>query len=255
MEEKWQPRAILRGGKIVVLLALLVLPHLLFRVLRVRSPIPRLFLKAAGWTAGIDVRVHGERRPRDVLYVANHSSWLDILALGGQTGCAFVSKAEVEDWPVIGWLADQVDTVYVKREDRRAVVGQAGELRAAVEKGKPVALFPEGTTNDGITIKPFRASLLASMVNPPQGSCVQPVVIDYGADAAEIAWTEADLAPNLKRVLARKGRIAVNLYFLAPLPPEVADDRKRMASAARDAIVQALAQTGNMASGRVRYRL
>ncbi len=180
---------------------------------------------------------------------------MDIIALGGATGCAFVSKAEVEQWPVIGWLADQIGTVYVKREDRRAVIGQAMELREAVAKGGPVTLFPEGTTNDGITIKPFRASLLASMVDPPGGAKVQPVVLDYGEDAADIAWTEADLGPNLKRVLAREGKMAVHLYFLEPLADELTHDRKVMASAARDAIVYAMAESCKTASGRVRYRL
>ena len=203
----------------------------------------------------MDVRVHGKRVQDNILYVANHVSWMDILALGGETGCAFVSKSEVEQWPVIGWLADQVGTVYVKREDRRAVIGQADELRVAVGKGSPVSLFPEGTTNDGATIKPFRASLLASMVDPPKGARVQPVAIDYGDIAQDIAWTEADLGPNLKRVLARSGRMKVDLYFLDPLSQEVTHDRKLIASVARDAIVYALAKAGNSASGRVRYRL
>ena len=134
-------------------------------------------------------------------------------------------------------------------------MGQADDVRGAVAKGSPVALFPEGTTNDGVTIKPFRASLLASMVDPPKGARVQPVVIDYGDIAEEIAWTEADLAPNLKRVLAHRGRIKVDLYFLTPLSDEVTHDRKLIASVARDAIVYALAKAGNSASGRVRYRL
>lgn len=245
----------MRSLAIVAGLLVVLVPHLLFRGLGQRSPIPRLYLKYVGWIAGTDVRVHGTRVRDHVLYVANHVSWMDILALGGETGCAFVSKAEVEQWPTIGWLADQVGTVYVKREDRRAVMGQADDVRGAVAKGSPVALFPEGTTNDGVTIKPFRASLLASMVDPPKGARVQPVVIDYGDIAEEIAWTEADLAPNLKRVLARRGRIKVDLYFLTPLSDEVTHDRKLIASVARDAIVYALAKAGNSASGRVRYRL
>lgn len=251
----WQPRAIVRGLLIGLILVLLFVPHMLFRAVGAKSPISQLFLKGVCWAVGLKVYTHGDRRSQDVLYVSNHVSWMDIIALGGATGCAFVSKAEVEQWPVIGWLADQIGTVYVKREDRRAVMGQAMELREAVAKGGPVTLFPEGTTNDGITIKPFRASLLASMVDPPGGAKVQPVVLDYGKDAADIAWTEADLAPNLKRVLARADKMEVHLYFLEPLADELTHDRKVMASAARDAIVYAMAETGNMASGRVRYRL
>ena len=254
-ESGWQPRAIFRGLLIVLILLTLFVPHMVFRAVGVRSPMPKIFLKGVCWAVGLDVYAHGDRRTHNVLYVGNHVSWMDIIALGGATGCAFVSKAEVEQWPVIGWLADQIGTVYVKREDRRAVMGQAMELREAVAKGDPVTLFPEGTTNDGITVKPFRASLLASMVNPPGDAKVQPVVLDYGKDAADIAWTEDDLGPNLKRVLARDGKMTIHLYFLEPLADELTHDRKVMASAARDAIVYAMAETSNMASGRVRYRL
>lgn len=251
----WQPRAVWRAVLIGALLFGLFIPHMLFRAVGVKSPISQLFLKGVCWAVGLKVYIYGERRTHDVLYVGNHVSWMDIIALGGATGCAFVSKAEVEQWPVIGWLADQIGTVYVKREDRRAVIGQALELREAVAKGGPVTLFPEGTTNDGVTVKPFRASLLASMVNPPPEAKVQPVVLDYGDDAADIAWTEDDLAPNLKRVLARKGKMEVSLHFLPSLADELTHDRKIMASSARDAIVYAMAENSNMTSSRVRYRL
>lgn len=254
-QQRWAPRAILRIVLIVLLLLIVFVPHMGFRAVGQHSPVPRLFLRGGAWIAGLNLRSHGDRIPRNVLYVANHVSWMDILVLGGVSGCAFVSKAEVEAWPIIGWLADQVDTVYVKREDRRAVIGQASEVGDALATGRPVALFPEGTTNDGITIKPFRASLLASVVDPPEGIHVQPVALDYGADGAEIAWTEEELVPNLREVLARKGRINVGLHFLEPLTGADTSNRKLMASHARDAIVHALAQAGNTASGRVRYRL
>lgn len=251
----WRPLAIFRALAIVSLLILVFVPHMIFRAVSVDSPVPRLFLKTVGLIVGVDAKRHGQPLQRNVLYVANHVSWIDILALGGETGCAFVSKAEVKHWPVIGWLADQVSTVYVKREDRRAVMGQAKEVRGAVERGVPVALFPEGTTNDGITLKPFRASLMASMVNPPESAKVQPVILDYGLVAPEIAWTEDELAPNLKRVLGRKGRINLAIHFLRPLEDDVMHDRKIMTNAARDAIADAMAETGNTSSGRVRYRL
>ncbi len=251
----WTLRAILRGIAIALILVLLFVPHMMFRAVGAASPIPKLFLNSVAHVVGLQINAHGQRHAANVLYVANHVSWMDILALGSVTGCAFVSKAEVEQWPIIGWLADQIDTVYVKREDRRAVIGQAHELREAVASGEPVALFPEGTTNDGVTVKPFRASLLASMVDPPNGAKVQPVMLNYGAAAPDIAWVEDDLAPNLKKVLARTQPIPIDLYFLEPLPDAVTHDRKKMAAASRDAIVYALAEAGNEASGRVRYRL
>lgn len=244
-----------RGLAIGLILLILFVPHMIFRALGIRSPAPQLFLKLVALVIGLRINPHGQARRMDVLYVANHVSWMDIVALGSVTGCVFVSKAEVEQWPVIGWLADQIGTVYVKRDDRRTVRGQAHELWEAVASGEPVTLFPEGTTNDGIMIKPFRASLLASMIDPPNGARVQPVALDYGTAAAEIAWIEDDLAPNLKRVLARRETLPLHIYFLDPLSDKMTHDRKQMAAAAQAAIVYALSNASNQSFERVRYRL
>ncbi len=89
----------------------------------------------------------GTRLRRNVLFVSNHVSWLDILALGGAARSAFVSKAEVGTTPLVGWLADQNHTVYVQREARREIHNQANDLRNALARGRPVTLFPEGTTD------------------------------------------------------------------------------------------------------------
>ena len=90
---------------------------------------------------------------------ANHTSWLDILVLGGATECAFVSKDELGH-PLIHWLADQNATVYVKRGHRKGAKDQAIAIARALERDKPVALFPEGTTGPGTHLLPFRSTLL-----------------------------------------------------------------------------------------------
>ena len=83
---------------------------------------------------------------RDVLYIANHVSWLDILVLAGKTGSAFVAKADMAPWPVIGWLATLNNSVYVAREQRLDVHAQALAMKTALETSQPLTLFPEGTT-------------------------------------------------------------------------------------------------------------
>jgi 1-acyl-sn-glycerol-3-phosphate acyltransferase len=176
-----------------------------------------------------------------VLFLANHLSWLDIMILAGAGGAAFVSKAEVGEWPVIGWLARLNATVFVARAARAGVKGQADALRAALARGQPVALFPEGTTDGGPEILPFRASLLASLFPPLPGVRVQPVAIDYGAAAHDIAWVgEEQAAANVKRILARRGTTPVTVRFLEPVDPAGAADRKALAARARAEIVAAL---------------
>lgn len=214
--------------------------HYTCQLLRLKSPWPRLFLRWLGWIAGLRVERVGTPQTSHVLYLANHVSWLDIMLLAGRTGCAFVSKQEVADWPIAGWLARLNKTIFIARAERGAVRGQADTLRDALVFGAPVALFPEGTTNGGFEILPFRASLLASLFPPIPDLTVQPVAIDYHAAAHDIAWIEESAGANALRILRRPGTIPVTLRFLAPIDPAASADRKALASAARDEIVAAM---------------
>ncbi|MBV8686521.1 MAG: 1-acyl-sn-glycerol-3-phosphate acyltransferase [Alphaproteobacteria bacterium] len=206
-----------------------------------RSHWPRRFLWWVGRAAGMRARVEGTPLPRDVLFLANHLSWLDIMLVAGASGAAFVSKDDVGRWPVVGWLARLNNTVFVARTARGAVKSQADALRAALGRGQPVALFPEGTTDGGPTVLPFRASLLASLFPPLPGVQVQPVAIDYGAAAHDLCWVGDEGAlDNVRRVLSRRGSTPVTLRFLAPIDPVAAADRKRLAEGARARILAAL---------------
>ncbi|KKC25163.1 lysophospholipid acyltransferase family protein [Sphingomonas sp. SRS2] len=209
--------------------------------LRKRIGWTRFFLQWFGEALGLDVRIAGKPAGRDVLYVANHVSWLDILALGGATPTAFVSKDDVRRWPLVGMLARIGGTIFIDRDSRRAVRGQADRLGLALLDHHPVTLFPEGTTNDGLSLFAFRPALFASVAPAPPGIVVQPVAIDYGDAGAEIAWTgDEDLGPNARKVLERPGPLVCTLRFLPPLAPS--DDRKQLAAQAQAAITAALAR-------------
>lgn len=170
----------------------------------------------------------------DVFFVANHVSWIDILALGGATGTAFISKDDVEGWPVVGWLAKQNNTLFVSRDRRHGISGQIDRVRAAMAGHQPVALFPEGTTSDGITLLPFKPSLLAVMMPPPRALRVQPVYVDYGPAAPEIAWLgEEGAGENALRVMSRPGPLRLKLHFLEPFDPAAFPDRKALSAETR----------------------
>lgn len=234
-------RLMLRVLAIVAGLIVCLPLHYGWKVARRRSPWPRRFLFWVGRSAGMEVRIVGEPLRSHVLFVSNHLSWLDIMLIAGASGAAFVSKDEVARWPVIGWLAALNNTVFVARTERNAVRGQADALRAALATGQPVALFPEGTTEGGAEILPFRASLLASLFPPLPGLKVQPVAIDYGEAAHDIAWVgEEAAAANAKRVLSRRGATFVTIRFLQPIDPAAVGDRKALAAQSRREIVEAL---------------
>ena len=190
------------------------------------------------------MRTAGDPVVAHTLLVVNHVSWLDVFVLAGATGCAFVSKAEIADHPVIKWFADQNATLYVRRSDRRAVGDQAGEIVAALRDGpQPLAIFPEGTIGTGGRLLPFRPALLSAVAPAPAHVTVRPVALDYGALFPELGWGPGEHGiANAVRLLGRRGRIPVTVRLLDPLPPTA--DRKALAGQAHDSIAAALAPSG-----------
>jgi lyso-ornithine lipid O-acyltransferase len=237
------PRAWFRVGLIVLLFLIIILPHVIWRVFDKQSPFAILFLRWSGWLAGARVTTIGMPIKRHVLFIANHLSWMDILVLAGRTGSAFVAKADMESWPVFGWMASQNNTIYVKRDSRSTAHEQASSLQTALLAGQPVTLFPEGTTAAGSELLPFRSSLIAAVVPAPEGISIQPVAIDYGSVADEIAWTtDESVGKNALRLMSRKGGLDITLHFLKPLDHADFGDRKAIAAHSRAEIAEALGQ-------------
>jgi len=231
-------RAILRIAGLMLLFAACLPPHLIAKAVPGRSRWPRRFLGSAARICGARVRIEGAPLAPHSLVLANHSSWLDILILGG-IGTAFVSKAEIERVPLIGWLADQNRTLYIARADRGDAHGQVRQIARALGHPQPLTIFPEGTTGDGRPLLPFRSTLLAAVAPPPERVRIRPVAIDYGADAVSIAWTSGERGlANALRVLGLSGRREVTVHLLDPL--DHGTDRKAVARSAQAAIATAL---------------
>jgi len=216
-----------------------VVPHLIARS-RGHSPWPQIFLGRAAHAAGFDVKIDGEPRFHDVFYVANHLCWLDILAMGGATGCAFISKDSVARAPLVGWLAAQNNTIFVARERRGEVAAHVKAVRAAMDAHQPIALFAEGGTGDGKTLGPFKPPLFEVLLPPPREIMIQPVVIDYGEATALVAWGDESGISHAKRVLSAPGRRTVTLRFLEPFDPGEHPDRKALAAETRARIAAAM---------------
>lgn len=234
-------RVIFRAlGIILTLLTYLPL-HYAFRILAYGSPFPKLFLARTVRICGARLQITGIPLRRDVFFIANHVSWIDILALGGASGTAFVAKAELADVPVLGWLARLNRTVFVKRENRLGVAEQINALREALADNWAVAVFPEGTVTDGHSLLPFKTSMLRVLEPPPPGVMVQPVVLHYGELSEWIGWVgdESGLN-NARRVLARRGSFPLQIHFLEPFSPHQFEGRKAIAAEARRRIEEEL---------------
>lgn len=234
-------RIALRAAGLIALLLVLVPLHYLYRAFSYGSPFPMLFLRFAARICGARVKVVGTHLKREVFFIANHISWVDILALAGASGTAFVAKAELAEAPVVGWLARLNRTVFVKREHRMGVAEQINALKEALVDNWSVTVFPEGTTTDGQSLLPFKTSMLSVLEPPPPGVLVQPVILDYGPVAEWIGWIgEEGGLNNAKRVLSRKGSFRVALHYLEPFSPEDFKGRKAIGMEARRRIEEAL---------------
>lgn len=193
----------------------------------------------AAWICGVRPRLEGAPLEPHTFVIANHTSWLDILILGGFAGTAFVSKAEVQRTALIGWLADQNRTVYIDRAQRGGAHRQVRQIAEALDHPQPLAVFPEGTTSSGRHLLPFRTTLLEAVAPPPPGASVRPVAVDYGDHADVVGWHSGERGmANVKRVLGHRGTMDVVVRLLHPLPPS--NDRKAMARHARQSIAAAL---------------
>lgn len=175
------------------------------------------------------------------LIVANHISWLDIFAINAARPVAFVSKSEVRDWPLIGWLSAKTDTVFLRRGSRGHAKIVNAEIDALLMAGKDVAIFPEGTTTDGTHLLGFHAALLQPAVET--GRPIQPLALSYetqnGQRTLAAAYAgETTMGECIAAILATR-RMVVRLRPTPGLATN-ACSRRELAHAAHDAIAFSL---------------
>ena len=112
-----------------------------------------------------------------VLLVSNHISWLDIPVMHAARHCRFVSKSDIKDWPLVGTLATAAGTLYIERSSRRDALRVVHLMRDALLAGEVLAVFPEGTTGDGLSVLPFHANLLQAALSA--NAQAQPVGLRF----------------------------------------------------------------------------
>ena len=192
---------------------------------------------------------------RGVLMVANHTSYLDILVLGGTVECSFVAKSEVANWPFFGTFAKLQRTVFVERERRSKTAQSRDLIRERLLAGDALVLFPEGTSNDGNRVLPFKSALMGAAESEigrdAQGRVlhvpVQPVSVSYvglhgipmGREFRPFfAWYgDMELVPHLWESLTT-GAVDAVVEFHPPMTVDQVGGRKALAARA-EAMVRA----------------
>jgi 1-acyl-sn-glycerol-3-phosphate acyltransferase len=176
------------------------------------------------------------------LLVANHVSWLDIMAIHAVVPQArFVSKADVKAWPLVARLVDSAGTLYLERERKRDALRVVHAVAAALSEGQVVAVFPEGTTSTGHGLLPFHANLLQAAI--ATATPVQPVALRFSEAANAVSEAvEFVGATSLMRSLWQTScgdGVRVRLTFLPPRP-SAGVDRRELAALLREEIARAL---------------
>jgi len=190
----------------------------------------------------VELVVHGSQilPKRSYLLAANHISWLDIHVINAFNPIRFVAKSEVEGWPIFGWMAKQLGTVFIKRDNLRHAREVSGEV-GKILQSESICIFPEGTSSLGTHVLPFRANLFESAVS--SGTPVYPLVIQYfstktGLRSDVPAFVgEMGLLESISNILKERD-LRVELSFLEPLKCQdgLAPDRKRLAQYSQEMI-------------------
>ncbi len=192
---------------------------------------------------------HDPARPnRPILFVANHTSWVDIIALGAVLPGCFIAKGDVAKWPGISLIARAGRTIFVSRAR-----GNTGRERTALEsrldEGDNLILFPEGTTSDGARTLQFRSSFLA-LADRDIAPLIQPVTIVYDQldglpicrrNRPLIAWYgDMDIASHY----ARLGRHSLRARIILSPPLPASLGRKTLATPLESTIASRAAALG-----------
>lgn len=171
------------------------------------------------------------------LVVANHVSWLDIFVIDALHPSRFVAKADIRQWPVVGWLVGMAGTVFIARGNRRDLRHVFKGLVASLQAGERVAFFPEGETAPPGVVLPFHANLFEAAIDAKVP--VQPYAIKYvdkqGRFHPAVDFTgDTSFVASVMKILRADG-LEAQLTCLEPLESRGAH-RRELALAAHDKI-------------------
>ncbi len=219
-------------------LVILQMPILLLHKGNLSYTLPRIWHKGICRIVGLKVEIHGTPvQNRQLIYVSNHISYLDIPVIGSILKASFIAKEDIAHWPVIGFLATVQQTAFISRNSAKAKK-VANALDGMVRDGKSLILFPEGTSTVGTSVLPFKSSLFSLAQPKDMGPvAIQPFVLELvDSDQNPLtpesrdfyAWYgDMDFAPHIWVFLQKRGA-TVRLTFLDVITPQPEQDRKEL---------------------------
>lgn len=192
---------------------------------------------------GMRVRGVGTPLAGGVMFVANHVSWIDIVALHSQHMMGFIAKSEIRGWPVVGWITTHAETIFLQRGNPNSLGDVMAEMAQRLRAGRAVAAFPEGGTRDGRELGAFHARIFTAAVEAD--AAVQPVALCYGEHCeaqAIVAFAPREhFMGNFVRLLGEPSR-PVRVCFLQPILHAEQAGRRGIAQTARERVLETMAQ-------------
>jgi len=246
--------AFLKLGLFLSWSALLVPPQMLVMLFRGRKPaytIPRIWHKGVCRILGLRVSIEGTPcTDRQVIFVANHISYLDIPVIGSILKASFVAKGEVAGWPVFGFLSKLQQTAFISRS--KTTLGRdKNNLETMLKDGRSMIIFPEGTSTDGRTVVPFKSSLFSIALNDDGTDIwLQPMTLSLlsvnGQSPTDqplrdlYAWYgDMTLAPHLG-AFGKAGGAHIRVTFHEPVRARANPDRKYLAQTCYESVLKGL---------------
>lgn len=214
---------------------------------------------AALWCAiglrfcGMRLRRQGEPLRGGGALLANHASWIDIMAIGSQAPVYFVAKAEVERWPIVGWIGRICDTEFIARR-RAAAKQQELRLAARARSGDLLSLFPEGTSSDGKRVLTFKSTLFSLFYAESDAPLMAQAVTIHYRPRPGLApnfygwWGRMPLFKHIWDVTCLGSGGVATVQFHPPMAAQEFADRKAMAAAAQKQVSEGLEQAARTAS-------
>ncbi len=202
------------------------------RHLRWRNAVFRRWGRGMLWILGARVRVEGSPPQGSFFLVANHTSYVDIFLLGSRVEAAFVAKADLRGWPIVGKILAAADTIFIDRGLRSDVVRVMDLIHRDLARGLGVVLFPEGTSGKGDVLLPFKPSLLQLPARdqlPVSFASLHYQTRPGAPPAHQVVcwWGDASFSPHLWQLLRLDGFEATLRFGAAPV---AANDRKELAT-------------------------
>jgi 1-acyl-sn-glycerol-3-phosphate acyltransferase len=197
----------------------------------------------SGYTVGImggSIEVRGTTPKSPYFMVANHLTYMDTFVLAAVTGCAFVAKAEVASWPVIGIISRMGDAIFVNRTLRRDTVRVNEDIARALKEDDCVTMFAESTTSRGLTVEPFKSALFECVADNTTPVCTATIMYETPQGAKPpseyVIWwrNEEDFGFHVLRLMRNPGFKAIVSFGDETF---TSDNRKELAERTHQSVI------------------